>query len=196
VAGSDAKGGLTRSYNPPAMLDALTAAVAPAMLERATLLLNHVVSSEPAAMERLLPHAGRRIVLDWDEWPSLVPRLPPLALRVSAAGLFERLAEADAADAPDLRLGLDAGNPLALGALLLGGERPTLSVQGDSALAADMAWLTENLRWDVEDDLAGLIGDVPARTLGQIGRTVAGQLAGVVRTMGAWRGGRDRGAQG
>lgn len=180
-----------RSYNPPAMMEALSAVVAPAVLERVTLLLNHVVAAEPAAMQRLQPHAGRSVVLDWDDWPGLLPRLPALALRITPAGLFERL---DGAEAPDLRLGLDAGNPMQFAAQLMAGERPRLSIQGDSALAADMAWLTENLRWDVEDDLAGLIGDVPARTLAQIGRAVFTQLAAAARAMSAWRGGKDRDA--
>ena len=35
----------------------------------------------------------------------------------------------------------------------LAGERPPVDVQGDAALAADVNWLIDNLRWDVEADL-------------------------------------------
>ena len=37
-------------------------------------------------------------------------------------------------------------------------------------LAAEMAWLADNLRWDVEDDLARVLGDVPAHALADAGR--------------------------
>ena len=33
-----------------------------------------------------------------------------------------------------------------------------------------MAWLADNLRWDVEEDLARVLGDVPAHALVDAGR--------------------------
>ncbi|NCP41435.1 MAG: hypothetical protein GW848_13215, partial [Rhodoferax sp.] len=39
-------------------------------------------------------------------------------------------------------------------------------------LAAEVNWLTEHVRWDIEEDLARLIGDVPAHTLSQLASTV------------------------
>ena len=41
------------------MRPALYEMLAPAAIERLTLLINHVLGREPVAMERLKPHAGR-----------------------------------------------------------------------------------------------------------------------------------------
>jgi ubiquinone biosynthesis protein UbiJ len=78
-----------------------------------------------------------------------------------------------------LRIEIDASNPakLALGALT--GEQPTVSVQGDAAFAGEMHWLMDNLRWDIEDDLAGIVGPLPARQLAQFGRTLRRSLSGM-----------------
>jgi ubiquinone biosynthesis protein UbiJ len=49
----------------------------------------------------------------------------------------------------------------------LAGQRPAVDVSGDAALAADVAWLVDNLRWDLHDDLARVVGDAPAAALVQ-----------------------------
>ena len=71
------------------MLNSLTALAAPAAIQRLTLLLNHVLASEPVAVERLKKHVGRRIVLRLERWPALLPEVPPLAFVVTAAGLVD-----------------------------------------------------------------------------------------------------------
>ena len=53
------------------MLNTLKALAAPAVMQRITLLLNHVLASELAATHRLKSHAGRRIALRLDGWPAL-----------------------------------------------------------------------------------------------------------------------------
>ena len=40
------------------MLQSIRSLLVPALLERVTLLVNHVLAAEPAAMQRLLPHQG------------------------------------------------------------------------------------------------------------------------------------------
>ncbi|MGS0758809.1 hypothetical protein ACVBEH_31120, partial [Roseateles sp. GG27B] len=79
-----------------------------------------------------------------------LPAAPDLALVITPAGLFERserVGDAAVAGVAALRIDLDASNPalLALGAL--SGARPRVTVQGDAALAAEINWLMENLRW-------------------------------------------------
>jgi ubiquinone biosynthesis protein UbiJ len=39
-------------------------------------------------------------------------------------------------------------------------------------LAAEVAWLADNLRWDIEEDLSRVLGDVPAHALAQAARRV------------------------
>jgi ubiquinone biosynthesis protein UbiJ len=53
-------------------------------------------------------------------------------------------------------------------------------IEGDVQLAADINWLVDNLRWDVEDDLARVIGDGPAHTVGNVARSAAAALKGFV----------------
>jgi ubiquinone biosynthesis protein UbiJ len=53
------------------------------------------------------------------------------------------------------------------------GERPRIEVAGDAAFASDVNWLFDNLRWDVQDDLARIVGDAPAREITRLGRAVA-----------------------
>jgi len=57
--------------------------------------------------------------------------------------------------------------------------RPPMDIRGDAALAGEVSWLAENVRWDIEDDLARVIGDGPARMLGKLG-------GGLAQTLGAF----------
>jgi ubiquinone biosynthesis protein UbiJ len=43
-------------------------------------------------------------------------------------------------------------------------------------LAAEVAWLADNLRWDIEEDLARVLGDVPAHALAQAARRLVQAL--------------------
>lgn len=160
-------------------LPSLTPLLMPALQDRLVLLINHVVSREPIAARRLQAQAGRSLVVQLAGWPTLLPAAPDLILGVTPAGLFERL-DAPAA-AGGLRIEIDASNPakLALGALT--GEPPTVTVQGDAAFAGDMHWLMDNLRWDIEDDLAGIVGPLAARQLAQFGRTLRRSLSGMAQ---------------
>jgi len=56
-----------------------------------------------------------------------------------------------------------------------------MDVHGDVALAAEVSWLAENLRWDIEDDLARVIGDAPAHQLAQVGRAIAQGVQALVQ---------------
>lgn len=133
--------------------------------DRLVLLLNHVLSREPAACERLRPLAGQQLSVQLDGQPGWAPQLPPLHLALTPAGLFERL---DAAPTqPQLQIRIDGRNPLQLALGALQGERRGVTVSGEVALAAAVNWLFENLRWDLGDELARLVGPAPAQMLEQ-----------------------------
>lgn len=172
---------LRDAYN-PRMLQALADTVSNAVLERATLLVNHVLAGEPVAQQRLREHAGRCIQLRYVDWPTLLPPLPTMAFRVTPAGLVEWCG-ADAPAAADLTVSIDAANPALLMVRTLVGERPRVDVAGDAAFAADVNWLIDNLRWDIEDDLARVVGAAPARELARLARLAAGALRGSARTL-------------
>jgi ubiquinone biosynthesis protein UbiJ len=174
-----------RAYN-PCMLHSLTAALNHAVMERATLWLNHVLSGEPVAAQRLVSHAGRRIRVRFDGWPSLLPALPPAVFLITPAGLLEWCgdeAQAPAGDA-DLNVAVDVSNPALAFAQALSGERPKVEVSGDAAFASDLNWLVDNLRWDYEDDLARVIGPAPARELARLASGAAAGLRALVRAVG------------
>lgn len=154
------------------MLHALNALLAPAMMERLTLVINHVLGSETAATERLKPHRGRSIRLHLDQWPALLPAPPAFAFRITPAGLLE-WAGIDAPPDADLQVRMDASNPALLVAKALAGETPTLAVQGDAALATDVNWLIDNLRWDVEADLEKFFGARIAHEVARLGSALA-----------------------
>jgi ubiquinone biosynthesis protein UbiJ len=157
------------------MLQTLHAMLVPAVAERLTLVLNHVIGGEPAAVDRLRPHAGRSLALRLESWPALLPPPPPLAWRVTPAGLLEWCGPAFAAT-PDLTASLDAANPALLLARAAAGERPTVQVQGDAAFAGAVHWLLENLRWDVAGDLQRLFGPVVADALHRTGSMLGAAL--------------------
>jgi ubiquinone biosynthesis protein UbiJ len=157
------------------MLQSLHALLAPAMAERLTLVINHVLSGESVATERLRPHAGRTVSLTLDQWPRLLPSPPALAWRVTPAGLLEWCG-ADGEPAADLAVRIDASNPAWLVARALGGTQPELQIDGDAKLAGDVNWLLQNLRWDVAADLERLFGPVVAQQLHKIGSVLARAL--------------------
>ena len=142
------------------------------------LLFNHVLSRESHVTGRLRAFAGRSVVIRLAGWPQLLPAAPDLALAVTPAGLWERL---EATPAGALLIELDAGNPALMALSALTGEKPRINVQGDAAFAGEMNWLMENVRWDIEDDLAALVGPAAAHQLGRFAHAVGGALAGLAR---------------
>ena len=171
-----------RAYN-PCMFHSLNSLLGRAAVERMTLLVNHVLGSEPAAIQRMKPHAGRSIQLHFQGWPSLLPPLPTTTFRVTNAGLLE-WCDAEAPIEPALRVDIDASNPALAMLQTLAGERPKVVVAGDAAFATDLNWLIDNLRWDVQDDLARIVGQGPARVVARIASGVADGLREAARAVG------------
>jgi ubiquinone biosynthesis protein UbiJ len=172
------------------MLETLQQLASTAFMERFTLWLNHVIAGEAAAVARLRPHSGRCIRLQATGWPVLLPALPELSFTVTPAGLLEWSATRSAG-VPDLELTVDASNPARSVVEGLAGRRPAVGIVGDATLATDVSWLMDNLRWDVQDDLARFIGAGPAHELARIGGKLA---AGLREAVGALAGlaGRDK----
>lgn len=133
--------------------------------QRVVLFLNHIVMQEPQAMERLVRQTGRIALVQWRQFS--------MALVVTPAGLFNLATEGAQ---PDLRLQVTDTNPLAMAQAALRGDKPAIRIEGDVQLAADINWLVENLSWDVEEDLARVIGDVPAHTLANLALAAANAI--------------------
>lgn len=167
------------------MLQDWSKLVAPAVQDRITLLLNHVMSREAVATARLAPHVGKTLRLHLAGWPSLLPAAPDLRLRITPAGLLERLNDEERLEQePDLHIELEASNPAATAFAALSGAKPDVRVQGDAQLAGEINWLIDHLRWDIEDDLAAITGPAVAHQLGRFGRAAAQGLATLARQAG------------
>ncbi|HSO06844.1 MAG TPA: SCP2 sterol-binding domain-containing protein [Pelomicrobium sp.] len=122
--------------------------------------LNHVLDGADWARERLRPHAGKRVRFE----------VPPLAvgLAVDESG---RVA-ADQATAPELTVRL---THFLLPRLLLGDEAAFRQVEtvGDTELAQEIDFLFRHLRWDAEEDLSRVFGDIAARRMAAGSRALA-----------------------
>lgn len=122
---------------------------------RLILLLNHVLMQEPQATERLVRQKGRVIRMQW--------RSLAFTAKVTPAGLFDLAPGATT----DLSLVITEDSPLAIVQQLMQGSKPAVHIEGDVQLAAEVAWLADHVRWDVEEDLSRILGDAPAHTLTQ-----------------------------
>jgi ubiquinone biosynthesis accessory factor UbiJ len=115
-----------------------------------SLALNHLLDAEPWARARLAPYAGTTVELR-------NPPFPALRFEILPGGRLEN----GGAD-PAVTVSLHFLRPI--------------EVTGDAALAAEIMTLARHLRWDAEEDLSKLIGDVAAH-----------RLAGAARAFVAWQ---------
>ena len=132
---------------------------------RIVLLLNHILLQEKEATERLARQKGRVVHMQW--------RAFSLELIATPAGLLDR---APSGAQPDLVLAVTQESPLALAQAVLSGGKPAVRIEGDVQLAAEVNWLVDHVRWDLEEDLAKVMGDAPAHALGQAARGMAQAL--------------------
>jgi len=126
--------------------------------------INHLLAREQWARERLAPFSGRRVRF------RLAP-LPDLALQIVESGQVERCAAGDFA--------LTITIPPAAVPRIVARDESVLrevGLDGDAALANAVFFLFRNLRWDVEEDLSRIVGDVAAH-----------RAAGAARSFAAWQ---------
>lgn len=117
--------------------------------------LNHLLATQPWARERLAPFAGESLELR-------APPLPGLRFRIRDDGTLQPGAAGE--PPPSLVLTL---RPEAPAAALRGEEHlmRAVEVAGNERLAGELLFLARHLRWDAEEDLARLVGDVAAHRM-------------------------------
>jgi ubiquinone biosynthesis protein UbiJ len=123
---------------------------------RLVLTLNHVLQQEPEAQARLKRQSGRLVEAHWRQFS--------VRLQATPAGLLELGPETVQ---PDLSLTLTEESPFVLAQAALRGDKPAVRIAGDVQLAAEVQWLVDHVRWDLEEDLSRLIGDAPAHAFAQ-----------------------------
>lgn len=123
--------------------------------------LNHLIQGEDWAQERLRSHAGAQVLIE----------AGPFAIRlgVDRQGLFH---PGNAERAADVTISLPPDVPVRL---LLDRDKLFSSVKlgGSADIAESLAFVLRNLEWDVEADLARVLGDIPARRLARLGKSLA-----------------------
>jgi ubiquinone biosynthesis protein UbiJ len=145
---------------------------------RLVLLLNHVLMQESEAQARLARQAGRVVEARW--------RIFVVRLAATPAGLLDL---APPAATPDLTLTLTEESPWELAQAALRGDKPPVRIAGDVQFAAEINWLVDHVRWDLEEDLARVIGDAPAHAMGEAARRMAQALRQFARPAGSAAGG-------
>lgn len=120
--------------------------------------LNRLLDAEPWARERLAPFAGETLELR-------NPPFPALRFTILPGGRLEAGGEAPAVTV-HWRLG------------------PPPTVSGEEKLAAEISLLLRHLRWDFEEDLSRLVGDVAAHRLAGAARAFAAWPAEAARRLG------------
>jgi ubiquinone biosynthesis protein UbiJ len=128
--------------------------------------LNRNVAASTPARELLKQLAGRSFAVE-----AGAPPAPVLRIRIAAEETGLRVASADALPA-DATV---AGTPLSLLALLRGDAQSRLasggaSIRGDAETARAFEQLLRHARPDLEEELAGVIGDGPAYAVARFAR--------------------------
>ena len=115
-----------------------------------TIFINHVLEQQPWARTELARYAGRTLAL------SAAPFA--LSLKIAAGGIVDA---APAGSAAEVTLSIPASR---LPLLLLDPDTAMKDVRidGDAELAQTLARLAREVRWDAEEDLSRVVGDVAA----------------------------------
>jgi len=132
---------------------------------RVVLLVNHVLMQEPEAQARLARQSGRMLQA---QWRSFVIRLV-----ATPAGLLDL---APSATQPDLTLTVTETSAWGLAQAALRGDKPPVTIAGDVQFAAEVNWLVDHVRWDLEEDLSRVVGDAPAHVISDAARSMVGAL--------------------
>jgi ubiquinone biosynthesis accessory factor UbiJ len=152
------------------LADKFTNLQAPAWLideaqHRLVLLLNHVLMQEPEATTRLARLKSRVVRLQWRNFA--------MTLAATPAGLLELATNSKASD---LSLQIVDDSPLLLVQTVLAGGKPPIKIEGDVQLAAELNWLADHVRWDIEEDLSRVLGDAPAHALTGVAKQIVAGL--------------------
>lgn len=123
-----------------------------------TRILQHLITQNSWANTMLQPFAGKSVQFNIS--------LTNTTLVILENGSLAIAGETNTPDAivtilPSLLLRLIAKDESA---------KLKINIEGDTHLATELAKVLTNMRWDYEDDLSKLIGDVPANKMGEFSR--------------------------
>ena len=123
--------------------------------------VNHLLRGNSWARERLKPFAGKTVKFD----------CPPFGLALTVQENGEVAAADVSATAADVTIRLTPG--LMLRVIARDEKAWTeIAVDSDTGFAAAVNHIARNLRWDAEEDLSRVFGDIAAHRMVQTGRTL------------------------
>lgn len=126
-----------------------------------TQFLNHLLAQESWARAVLQKHAGKLACIDLE--------VLQIRLRVAADGHVMNESDGDAPE--DVRLHIKLAD---LPLIAQDSTRAVsyVKIEGDADFAQSISQLSQDLRWEVEDDLSRVVGDIAARRFVGGGRQV------------------------
>lgn len=131
---------------------------------------NTLLDREPWAQDRLRAHAGKSM--------RLLAGALDLSLRIDTNGKISETSTGS----PNVTVTVHAADLPRLVRATESERLEYIRIDGEAALAHVVADLARHLRWDIEDELAALIGDIPARrVVGALKSLVAGARTGAAR---------------
>ena len=119
--------------------------------------INHLLGQAAWAREKLVPFAGHAARI----------KLPPLeaAFLIAADGCIAALPDAGLTEVePEVSISLPAATPL----LALQGKDAVMRaarIKGSAEFAEALGFIIRNLRWDAEEDLSRIVGDIAAHRI-------------------------------
>jgi ubiquinone biosynthesis protein UbiJ len=120
--------------------------------------LNRLLRQNSWAMEKLRPYAAKVVRVDCF----------PVALLLGISDAGDAMAAAPETT-PDVTVRLTPGVMLRLAARDASAWND-IAVEGDPSLAAALNHIARNIRWDVEEDLSRVFGDIAAHRMVKTGR--------------------------
>lgn len=128
-----------------------------------TRFLNHLIGQNSWARVHLLPFAGKVVRLSMPPFEADLTVLEDGGLAIAGEA-----ASADATISVSFMAGLR---------ILARDETASkqVSMEGETELALALAKVLQNMRWEYEEDLSKLIGDVSAEKLAEFGRRTMGE---------------------
>jgi ubiquinone biosynthesis protein UbiJ len=129
-----------------------------------TRVLQHLITQNSWANEILQPFAGKSVLFNIALFNTTLVILENGSLAIAGEA---NIPDANVTIPPSLLLRLLAKDETA---------RMQIDIEGDTHLAAELAKVLTNMRWDYEEDLSKVVGDVPAYKIGQFTRQAAASV--------------------
>lgn len=128
-----------------------------------TRILAHLMTQNQWAKPMLMPFGGQSVKFN------LIPISATLAILEDGS-----MAMAGDSNQPDATVTLSPSTALRLLTKDTSANN-MIKIDGNSALAAELAKVLQNISWDIEEDLSHLIGDAPANEIMKFGKNTMAQ---------------------